>query len=84
MYYVYVLKMVNGQVYIGFTPDLKGRIQKHKSGKVLTTKKYLPVHLLYYESYLSKDDALKREKMIKRYGSTWSHLLRRISKSLKS
>ena len=83
MQYVYVLKMSNNQIYIGSTSDLKKRIQEHKTGKVFTTRKYLPVRLVYYECYLSENDAKRREKMLKRYGSTWSHLLKRIAESLK-
>lgn len=82
MHYVYVLKLNNGRVYIGFTSDLKRRIQEHKSGKTFTTRKYLPLRLIYYECYLAKDDAIRREKTLKRYGSSWSHLLKRIAKSL--
>lgn len=52
-------------------------------GKVSTTNKYLPVKLIYYECYLSQKDAIQREKMIKRFGSAYSHLKRRISNSLK-
>lgn len=83
MFYVYVLGMSNGQLYIGFTPDLKERIRKHKEGRVYTTKKYLPVRLIYYECYLTRDDAVRREKMLKRFGSTWSHLKKRIANSIK-
>jgi len=82
MYFVYVLKMSNNQLYIGFTPDLKKRLSKHKEGKVFTTRKYLPVKLIYYESYTSQEDAKRREKMIKRFGSTWSHLKKRIKGSI--
>lgn len=83
MFYMYVLIMSNDQLYIGFTPNLKERIQKHKDGKAFTTKKYLPVKLVYYECYLSKEDALVREYQIKRFGSTWSHLKKRIYRSIK-
>jgi len=83
MYYTYVLVMNNEQLYIGFAPNLKERIQKHKEGKVFTTKKYLSVKLVYYECYLSKKDALEREYQIKRFGSTWSHLKKRIFHSVK-
>lgn len=82
MFYVYVLVMSNGQFYIGFTPNLKDRIQKHKEGNVFTTKKYLSIKLIYYECYLSKKDALNREYKIKRFGSSWGHLKKRICKSI--
>lgn len=82
MFYVYVLKMANSQIYIGSTPDLRSRITDHKLGRVFTTKKYLPVKLVYYECYSAKDDALIREKTLKQYGSGWSHLKKRLVKSL--
>jgi putative endonuclease len=82
MFYVYVLTMSNDQLYIGFATNLKERIQKHKDGKVFTTKKYLPIRLIYYECYLSKKDALDREYKIKRFGSTWRHLKKRINNSI--
>ena len=82
MYYVYVLKMSNDQIYIGFTKALEKRIREHKTGAVFTTSKYLPIKPIYFECYLSDTDARQREKMLKRYGSTWSHLRNRIKNSL--
>ncbi|MEK7154154.1 MAG: GIY-YIG nuclease family protein [Patescibacteria group bacterium] len=82
MHFVYILKMNNSQVYIGFTDNLQKRLEKHNTGNVFTTSKYLPIALVYFECYCSKKDALQREKMLKKYGSTWSHLKRRISGSL--
>ena len=82
MYYLYILRLDNNQVYIGFANDLRKRLEEHNKGKVFTTSKYLPVRLVYYECYLSKKDAIRREKMIKKFGSTYSHLKRRISSSL--
>ena len=82
MYYVYVLKMSNDQIYIGSTKTLEKRIREHKAGRVFTTSKYLPIKPIYFECYLSDKDAYQREKMLKRYGSTWSHLRRRIKNSL--
>lgn len=83
MVYMYVLKVGIGQLYVGFTHDLKKRIREHKEGKVFSTKKYLPLKLVYYEAYLSEKDAARREKMIKRFGSTYVHLKNRISESIK-
>ncbi|MEK9174806.1 MAG: GIY-YIG nuclease family protein [Patescibacteria group bacterium] len=79
---MYVLKMNNDQLYFGFAPNLKEKIQKHNKGKVFTTKKYLPVKLIYYECYISKKDAMDREYKLKRFGSTWRHLKKRISNSI--
>lgn len=65
MYYVYFLKMNNGQIYTGSTKNLKARMSEHHRGNVRTTSKYLPVILLGYESYILKSDAQRREKYLK-------------------
>lgn len=83
MYYLYVLGLSNDQIYIGFTKNLEKRLGEHNGGKVFTTSKYLPVKLIYYEGYLSQKDATQREKMIKRFGSTYVNLKRRIFYSIK-
>lgn len=75
--------MNNNQIYIGRTNDLNRRLEEHKLGDVFTTKKYLPVKLVYYEAYLSEKDTERRESALKKYGSSWSHIKRRIFSSLK-
>jgi predicted GIY-YIG superfamily endonuclease len=48
MYYVYVLKsLVDGGLYIGCTVDLKNRIRSHANGSVESTRKRLPLELIY-------------------------------------
>jgi len=66
MYYVYILKLNNGQLYTGFTQDLKRRIQEHKTGKVGSTKHRLPIELIHYEAYLRDSDARRREEFLKK------------------
>jgi putative endonuclease len=69
MYYVYVLYSEKDKhLYIGSTPDLKKRILKHKTGYVRSTKNRRPLTLIYYEAYMLKDDALRREKYLKSGG----------------
>lgn len=65
MFYVYILKLKNRQIYTGFTDDLKRRIREHKLGKVKFTSKRLPVKLIHYEGYLLKEDAQRRERYLK-------------------
>ncbi|MFH1712849.1 MAG: GIY-YIG nuclease family protein [Candidatus Jacksonbacteria bacterium] len=66
MYYVYILlSQKDKKFYIGFTSDLKRRVQQHKFGEVKSTSKRLPVKLLYYEAYLKKEDAQRNEKYYK-------------------
>ena len=57
--------MDNGKLYAGFTHDLRRRLKEHKIGKDTTTKKYLPVELIFYEAYKNEEDARRREKYFK-------------------
>ena len=52
-------------LYIGFTKDLKKRLNEHKKGLVTSTKNRLPLKLVYYEACLNKNDAIAREKYFK-------------------
>jgi putative endonuclease len=79
MFYVYVLiSLANGGFYIGCTNDLKNRIKAHNSGMVQSTRKRLPVKLIYYEACLNREDAFRREKYLKTtYGRRYlKHRLR--------
>jgi len=51
-------------------------------GKSYTTKRFLPMQLVYYEAYSCKKDAMAREKMLKQYGSSLQKLKSRIKKCL--
>ncbi len=55
----------DGNLYIGYTPDLKRRFEKHNSGFVIATKYRRPLKLIYYESYLKSTDAKRREVFLK-------------------
>lgn len=83
MYFVYVLKLSNNQLYFGFTNDLRKRLKEHESGKTFTTKKYLPIELIYYECYSAFQDAKNRESKIKQFGSTYSQLKKRLIYSIR-
>jgi putative endonuclease len=66
MYYVYILLCAaDGKLYIGSSPDLKKRIEKHNNGFVLATKSRRPLTLIYYEAYLLGRDARRRELFLK-------------------
>ena len=65
MYYVYFLKLANGDIYKGFCSDLKERMQQHEKGKVVSTRHYRPMKLIGYEAYQLKSDAERREKYLK-------------------
>ena len=66
MYYVYVLKSKkDDRFYVGYTSDLRKRLELHSDGKVESTKHRGPLELVYYEACLHKEDALHREKYLK-------------------
>ena len=78
MFYTYVLKSKkDNKLYVGWTDDLKNRINKHKKGSVQATKDRLPIELIYYEACLNKESAIKREKQLKT-GFGRAYLKRRI------
>jgi len=84
MYYVYLLKSLRykNRVYIGYTSNLKKRFTEHVAGENITTKRILPVELVYYEAYKSKIDAQNREMKLKQYGNALKHLKKRLEFSL--
>lgn len=81
MYYVYVLKNESEGLCYGFTNNLRKRFSEHNSGKSFSTKNH-QWKLVYYESYLSQEDAREREKRLKNYGQALGQLKHRIKKSL--
>ena len=85
MFFVYVLRSKKDKkLYIGFTNDLRRRIQEHNSGLNKSTKFRRPFELIYYEAYKSEKDAQHREEMLKLFGRALGGLKRRISSSLES
>ena len=66
MYYVYVLKSdKDGDMYVGYTANLRERFALHNAGKVKSTRARRPFQLVYYEACLGQRDALRREKYLK-------------------
>ncbi|WES36580.1 GIY-YIG nuclease family protein [Ruminiclostridium papyrosolvens DSM 2782] len=67
MFFVYILKCIDGSYYTGYTSDINKRLHQHKSGYGCTyTKTRTPVELVYSEELPDKPSALKREKQIKK------------------
>lgn len=83
MYYTYILLCADNLFYTGYTPDLRNRFKQHKLGKVISTKKRLPVELVYYEACINKEDALRREKTLKS-GPGKTYLKKRLKRFLTS
>lgn len=72
-YYVYILaSQRNGTLYIGVTSNLIKRVWEHRN-KLADgfTKKYGITKLVYYEQYNDPENAIKREKRLKKYTRKW-------------
>jgi putative endonuclease len=68
-WYVYVLRSLkDNQFYVGLTRDLPVRVQQHNNGLVASTKKRVPLKLVYWEGCLNRSDVVQREKYLK---TTW-------------
>lgn len=66
MWFVYILKCKNGDLYTGITNNLERRFEEHKSGKGgKFTHVFKVDKMLYSEPCGSKSEALRREAQIK-------------------
>ena len=66
MNYTYILKCGDGTLYTGWTNDLERRIKCHNAGNgAKYTTSRLPVEQAYYESFVTKEEAMRREWEIK-------------------
>ena len=65
-YYVYILfSLKDHKLYIGCLKDFKQRIAEHNGGYVTATKHRQPLLLIHYEYFISRPDAVAREKFLK-------------------
>ena len=71
--YVYIMASKKyGTLYIGITSDIVGRIYEHKEKRVEGfTKKYNIDKLVYFETYTDINEAIFREKQIKKWRRDW-------------
>lgn len=65
MWYVYFLKLTNNKIYVGYSNDLRQRIQNHNEGKVPSTLAFLPVQLKSYIAVENRKKAIALEKYFK-------------------
>lgn len=66
-WYVYLVRAANGSLYCGISDDPHRRFAEHQSGKGARFFLSSPaVALVYYETWPSKGEALRHERLIKR------------------
>jgi predicted GIY-YIG superfamily endonuclease len=65
-FFVYVLHCSDGTFYTGHTDDLNKRLYEHQT-KINScyTSSRLPINLIYYETFGSRDEAIAAEQQIK-------------------
>lgn len=65
--YTYIVECADGTLYTGWTNHLEKRIKSHNEGNgAKYTRARLPVRLVYYETFATKQEAMKREYAIKK------------------
>ena len=73
-YYVYIITNKHKTVlYIGVTNELKERLYYHANPEAHSkafSHKYRCKHLIYFEHFFHIDDAINREKQLKRWSRT--------------
>lgn len=66
--YLYILKLEGGTYYCGITKDLERRLKEHNGGKSKSTRRNLPVQIIFTDTFDSYFEAREREKKIKLQG----------------
>jgi putative endonuclease len=62
----------NGTLYTGVTSDLPGRIHRHRTGQLPGfTRKYGVKLLVWFEKHAVMEQAILREKRIKKWNRRW-------------
>lgn len=65
-FWVYLLHCADGSYYTGHTDNLEARVGQHQDGSIDSyTSSRRPVRLAYSEQFVSRLEALERERQIK-------------------
>lgn len=76
-YYVYILtNKANGVLYIGVTSNLAKRVFEHRTKAIDgLTKRYNVNKLVYFEATTDIEEAILREKRMKKWKREWKENL---------
>lgn len=67
IHYTYILKCSDQTLYTGWTNNLEKRLAAHNAGKgAKYTNSRRPVEIVYFETFSTKEDAMRREYAIKK------------------
>ena len=68
MWFVYILRCADDSLYIGETNDVAARVARHNDGRGSSfTASRLPVRVVHIEQHNRRDDAIARERQLKRW-----------------
>jgi len=72
-YYIYIItNKTKSVLYIGVTNNLQRRVYEHKNRVIPGfTSKYKIDKLIYFEHFDNINDAIKREKQLKKWNRSW-------------
>ena len=72
-FYVYILaSKIGGTLYIGVTNDLVRRVSEHRLKSVESfAGKYDVIRLVYFEQFDDAENAIQREKRLKKWNRAW-------------
>ena len=72
-YYIYILaSKIRGTLYTGMTNNLERRVYEHKTGTIKGfTHKYGVNKLVYFETFQYVNEAIDREKNLKKWKRNW-------------
>ncbi len=75
--YIYILTNdARSVLYIGVTSNLYARVYDHRTGQGSTfTTKYNCTYLFYYQFYPTIEEAIVREKQLKKWKREWKNKL---------
>ena len=66
-YVVYIIQSLSDNTYyIGYSSNIEKRLEEHNKGLSRFTSKKIPWKLVYTECFVTKTEALQREKFLKR------------------
>ncbi len=83
MAYAYLLRsQFTGQLYLGWTVDLRRRLCQHNEGETRSTRGRGLYELVYYEAYRHRTEAMAREQSLKKYPNVFKQLKKRLAKTL--
>ena len=67
-FYIYILQMKDGRLYVGQTGDLERRFKDHKEGLASATTRFFGKDkCIYVEEHPDRMSAIEREKQIKKW-----------------